>query len=86
MKGWHVIRLSRHARERVDAGEILREWIDLTIQHPAWIRPDPLRVGVTQSFRAIPEFGNRILRVAHRPDGTDVLVITAFFDRGARSR
>jgi len=41
-------------------------------------------VGVTLSFRAIPEFGGRVLRVAHRSDGDDVLVITAFFDRGAR--
>ena len=26
----------------------------------------------------------RVLRVAHPPDGTDILVLTAFFDRGAR--
>lgn len=81
-----MIRLSRHARERVDAGEVLVAWIEMTVQHPAWSRPDPHRVGVTPSFRPIPAFGNRVLRVAHRADGSDVLVITAFFDRGARSR
>ena len=78
-----LIRLSKHARERVDAGEVPLAWIEATIRQPTRTRPDPRRPGVTLSFRTISEFGNRVLRGAHRPDGADILVITAFFDRGA---
>ncbi len=46
--------------------------------------PDPRHPGVELSFKAIPERGGRILRVAHRPDGADVIVLTAFFDRGVK--
>ena len=79
-----MIRLTQHAMARIDNGEVARAWIDATIAQPDWTRPDPCRAGVTLSFRAIREFGGRELRVAHRPDGADVLVITAFFDRGAK--
>jgi len=82
--GWRMIWLTRHARERVEAGEVQIAWIEETILRPTRTRPDPYRAAVTLSFRAIPEFGGRVLRVAHRSDGDDVLVITAFFDRGAR--
>jgi hypothetical protein len=80
------VRLSKHAQGRVDAGEVRLDWIEATIRHPAQTQPDPRRPGATLSFRRIQEFGNRTLRVAHRSDGTDVLIITAFFDRGARLR
>jgi hypothetical protein len=79
-----MIRLSRHAPERVDAGEVRSEWIEATVLHPDRTRPDPRHLDVTLSFRRIPEFDGRVPRVAHRPDGTDVLVSTAFFDRGAK--
>jgi hypothetical protein len=80
------VRLSTHAQERVNAGEVRLDWIEATVRHPAQTQPDPRRPSVTLSFRRIQEFGNRVLRVAHRLDGADVLVITAFFDRGARLR
>jgi hypothetical protein len=79
-----MIKLTAHALERVENGEVARAWIDAAIARPEWSRPDPWRAGVTLSFRAILEFGGRILGVAHRPDGANVLVITAFFDRGAK--
>lgn len=78
-----MIWLTRHARERVEAGEVQVTWIEEAIPRPTWTRPDPNRASVTPSLKAIPEFGGRVLRVAHRRDGDDVLVITAFFDRGA---
>jgi hypothetical protein len=45
---------------------------------------DPKDVALTRSFTAIPEFGNRVVRVVHRPDGPDIVVVTAHWDRGAR--
>jgi hypothetical protein len=58
--------------------------IEATVTNPEWTVADPFRLGVTRSFRAIPEFGNRVLRVAHRPENADIFVLTAFWDRGAR--
>jgi hypothetical protein len=58
-----VIRLSKHAQERVDAGEVQLAWIALAVQKLIQTRPDPRRLGVTLSFRAVPEFGNRVLRL-----------------------
>jgi hypothetical protein len=79
-----MIKLTVHAQLRVQSGEVRLAWIEAALDRPGWTRPDPRRPGVTLSFRAIPEFAGRVLRVAHRPDGADVLVITAFFDRGAK--
>jgi hypothetical protein len=39
---------------------------------------------LTQSFKAIAEFGSRVLKVVHRADEEDFLVVTAYFDRGAK--
>jgi hypothetical protein len=79
-----VVRLTRHARERVDAGEVWLSWIEAAILHPDRVAPDPRRPSVILSFKRIDEFGGRILRVARRPDDGHMLVITAFFDRGAK--
>lgn len=78
-----MIRLTRHAQVRVAAGEVKAVWIEAAVRWATYRRADPRHPEVTLSFRAIPEFGGRVLRVAHRPDGDDILVITAFFDRGA---
>jgi hypothetical protein len=77
------IRLARHAGERVDAGEVRAEWIEATIRAPDWTAPDVRRPAITL-FLAIAAFGRRVLRVAHRPDGVHILVVTACFDRGAK--
>ena len=79
-----MIKLTTHATERVENGEVALAWIILAVEQPDWTRPDAIRPGVTQSFRSIGAYGGRILRVAHRPAGADLLVITAFFDRGAK--
>ena len=79
-----LIRLTRHARERVDAGEVEAEWIEAPIRVPDWTASDPRRPNVSLSFKAIAAFGGRVLRVAHRPDDAHILAVTAFFDRGAK--
>jgi hypothetical protein len=77
------IRLTRHARERVDAGEVRAVWIEETIRGADRTSPDPRRPEVTLSFRTIAMFGGLVLRVAHRKGDGHIVVITAFFDRGA---
>ncbi len=78
-------RLTRHARERVEAGEVQEAWIAETLAEPDRQGPDPRRPGITLSWRRIAAFGDRHLRVAHRDDNGHIIVITAFFDRGASS-
>jgi hypothetical protein len=79
----HAFRVSRHAQERIAAGEVREDWIAETLADPEWERDDPLRPGITLSWRRIAAHGGRALRVAHRPEKDQILVITAFFDRGA---
>ena len=45
---------------------------------------DPSDPSLTRSYRAIPQFGGRILRVVHRPDDDDIFVVTAHWDRGGK--
>lgn len=78
--------LSRHTESEMAGRGILPAYIDAALASPDWTAPDPTRPGVTRSFKAIPAFGGRVLRVAHRPQGDDVFVITATWDRGAKRR
>jgi hypothetical protein len=59
-------------------------YIEATLATPDRRAPDPNDPALTRSFKAIPDFGNRILRVVHRPHGADIFVVTAHWDRGAR--
>jgi hypothetical protein len=73
----------RHAIMRMTERGIARSWVDATIAAPDWSIEDS-RPGLTRSFKAIAAAGGRILRVVHRTDGDDTIVITALIDRGAR--
>jgi hypothetical protein len=78
-----AITLSHHLA-RLDEKRLKMAYIEAAITNPDWARPDRAWVGVTVSFKAIAEFGHRIIRVAYRPVGADIFVITAYRDRGAR--
>lgn len=81
-----MIRLSHHMREQLALRpELRQEWIEAAIATPDWTLADADPT-LTRSDKAIVAFGGRVLRVVHRPVGTDVLVVTAHFDRGARRR
>jgi hypothetical protein len=55
---------TKHALDAIDEREIDPAWIERAARAPDWAVPDPLRPGVERRFRAIPEHGNRVLRVA----------------------
>ncbi len=78
-----MIRLSIHAVKRLAERKIAWAWVELTIASPDRIAADH-DPALTQSFKAIAEFGGRVLKVVHRMEGQDVLVVTAHFDRNAR--
>jgi hypothetical protein len=79
-----MIKLTAHARERIDEQGIPVSWVEAAVRAPLRSSPDPNDRALIRSWRAIPEFGGRMLRVVHRRDGADVLVVTAHWDRGAR--
>lgn len=79
-----MIQLSKHCMDEMDVRRIAAAFIEATVSTPDWMAPDPTDAALTRSFKAIPEFGNRVLRVVHRPDGHDIFVVTAHWDRGAR--
>jgi hypothetical protein len=81
-----MIRFSQHMEQQLaDRPELRQECIEATIADPDRSAPDP-DPALTRSYKVIAAFGRRVLRVVHRPSGTDVLVVTAHFDRGARRR
>ncbi len=79
-----MIRLTKHAIEAAERRGIAQRWIENTLRSPTRVMPDPTDPSLMRSFAPVPECGGRILRVVHRMDGDDILIITAHFDRGAQ--
>jgi Domain of unknown function (DUF4258) len=78
------LRFTRHAQDAIVERDLDQSWIVRTIREPEWSRADPRRPGVERRFRAIPEFGGRVLRVACFETADEIRVLTVFFDRDAR--
>jgi hypothetical protein len=76
--------LTRHAQLNVARDRLDPAWIEATITKPQRADRDPKDAPLTRAWRNIPERGGRALRGVFRPLGADILVITVFFDRGAR--
>lgn len=76
--------LTIHARQRMLEYAIDEAWVERTVNQPEHTEPDPDDAALTRTYRRIPERGGRILRVVYRPDGSDIVVVTVHFDRGAR--
>jgi len=84
-----MIRLTKHAQEAIGVRDIAVDWIETAVGTPDWIEPDPRHSDRTRSYKTIAEYGGRVLRVVHRPEGDDIVIITVHFDtvhfdRGAR--
>jgi len=79
-----MIRFTKHTQEAISARDIAVDWIGAAVSAPDWIEPDPRYPDRIRSYKAIAEHGGRVLRVVHRPEGDDILIITVHFDRRAR--
>jgi hypothetical protein len=82
-RGNPVVRLSAHIQREMQGRGITQAYIEEVLANPTYTAPDPTDPTLTRSFGPLPAFGNRMLRVVHRPDGSDVFVVTATWDRGA---
>ena len=78
-----MIRLTKHAEQRATQRGLQLAWIEAAIAAPDWVSVDEDPT-LAHSFKAIAENGNRVLNVVHRSFGADIIVVTAYFDRGAR--
>jgi hypothetical protein len=76
---------TRHPQAKMRERAILRSWVEQTARNPQWTEPEPLDPTVERRFRRIAEFGDRALRVVCVETDAAIRVITATFDRGARS-
>ncbi|WP_409726469.1 DUF2283 domain-containing protein [Pseudorhodoplanes sp.] len=75
------LRFTRHAEDVILERRLDRSWIERTVRQPDWSRPDPFRPGVERRFRRIPEFGDRVLRVACAEAEHEIRILTIFFER-----
>jgi len=75
---------SRHALDVIAERKLDLRWIERTVREPEWFAGDPRRPGVERRFRAVQEYGGRMLRVACYETETEIRIITVFFDRDAR--
>jgi hypothetical protein len=49
-----------------------------------FVQADPRHPERQLTYKAIAEYGGRMLRVLHQLEGDDIGVVTVHFDRGAR--
>jgi hypothetical protein len=73
-----------HARQVMAERELAEDWVDRTVRAPEWREPDPADPAVERRFRTVPEREDRIMRVACLESATDIRILSAFLDRGAR--
>ncbi|QUS38192.1 DUF4258 domain-containing protein [Tardiphaga alba] len=78
--------LTYHARVRMAERKLPLSWVEQTAHHPDWIEPEPSEPSVERRFRAISDFGGRVLRVACVETDSHIRIITITFDRNARRK
>jgi hypothetical protein len=76
--------LTMHARGRMTRDGITEAQVEAIIRQPERSMPDPAHPSLTLAWRRIPELGSRAVRVVYYAAGIDLVIVTAFLDRGAR--
>jgi Domain of unknown function (DUF4258) len=79
-----MVKLSKHTADEMEERSILLSYIEAALTSPDRVARDATDPALSRSYKVIPEFGNRVIRVIHRPDGGDIFVVTAHWDRGAK--
>jgi uncharacterized DUF497 family protein len=77
--------LTRHAEQKLEERNLKPEWVERTVREPLWVEPEPHDKSAERRFATIEEFGGRTLRVVCVETEDAIRVITALFDRDARS-
>lgn len=78
--------LTKHARKALEERGIQIEWVEKTLFAPECVLPDPADPTVERYIRRIPEFGERVLRVAMNTAVEPNRVVSVFFDRTKKGK
>lgn len=66
--------LTAHASFRLKVRKVDRGWIERTARYPDWTSADPRDPTLERRYKAIPEFGNRILGVVCAETNTTIVL------------
>ena len=75
-----------HALNAMAERMILKEWVERTVTAPAVRVDDPNDSQIERFFLPIPEYDDRVLRVAVNTRVAPWRVVSVFFDRRMRGR
>jgi hypothetical protein len=78
--------LTAHAATVIAEREIDLMWIDQAFSRPDRIEPHRFDPSLVHALVAIPERGDRVLRVVYNPSHQPPKVVTAYFDRRQRGK
>lgn len=78
--------MTHHARKVLEERGIPVEWMERAFSAPERILPDPEDAQVERRFRCIPEFGDRVLRVAVNVTVDPERIVSVFFDRNMKGK
>ena len=81
-----IYTLSTHAVDTIRERKIRPEWIDIAMANPTLTEPDAEDSTLMHALRAIPEYGDRVLRVIYNRTKQPPHIVTAFFDRGMKGK
>lgn len=76
--------LTNHARGRMMRDGITEAQVEAVVLEAEYSMPDPVDPKLTLAWRRVPELGGRAVRVVYYTAGADFVIVTVFFDRGAR--
>ena len=80
------MRYTVHARVEMQRRGIAEEWVESVARAPEFETRDRRYPERRNAFRRIPQLENRWLRVVYEIEGADIVIVTAFPDRGAERR
>ena len=79
-----LLRFTAHAERVMVQRDLDRSWIEAAIREPDWRDRDPRDVSVSRFFKQIPEREGRVLRVPCVETESEIRILSAYLDRGAR--
>ena len=80
------LEFSSHAMDVMVERGIPVEWVERTVAEPGLRAPDAHDPSVDRFFRSIPEYEDRVLRVAINTRVVPWRVVSVFFDRSMRGK
>jgi len=78
--------LSKHAIVVMSERGIDESYLRKTLEYPELILDDSIDRELQHRLKAIPEYGNRVLRVIVNNSKNPIHVVTAYFDRSMRGK